>query len=482
MLFVGNQAVECNATRGKRLMTPKKAPTAGRRREGRNATSRTADDKEMLKIGRALMSAGQGMTCRLDAGGRVVSVGAKLLERLQYRREEVVGKDAKEIIAPEHRRRSLVAFGRYLSGHPAAPFRIALVARNGNRLHVEICAVPILSPDGRVSGLLAILHDVSALRKLKERFASLERVHHYLMQHIPAGVALLTADLKVIEASARLRRRKRLPPPDGQVRCYGYYCIPPRTEPCIGCPALAALSDGKEHTIEAEWNEGTEELAVKLTASPVLDGNGKAVALVELVQDITEQRRSQDELVRLARLDGLTKVFNRGFFQDILAKEMSHLQRYGGRLGLMYVDVDHLKLVNDRLGHAAGDEVLRVVGRILKENVRKADTVARYGGDEFVVLMPHAHANEAWRPVKRIKRAVARWNAQPTVLGAFLSLSIGRALGGRDDCGTLIERADALMYEDKRRNKEHLAMSERTTKRLRAPRRRRKPTTKATRD
>jgi diguanylate cyclase (GGDEF)-like protein len=168
------------------------------------------------------------------------------------------------------------------------------------------------------------------------------------------------------------------------------------------------------------------------------------------VQERTEElRRANEELSRLAFLDALTGVANRRVFDDALAAETARATRYGGTLSVVMADLDHFKGVNDTHGHAAGDEVLRVFGSVLRSCARESDVVARYGGEEFAILAPNTGAAAAAQYAERVRRLLAERVIPP--LAAPMTCSFGVAEwrpGG--DARDLVARADAALYAAKR--------------------------------
>ena len=162
-----------------------------------------------------------------------------------------------------------------------------------------------------------------------------------------------------------------------------------------------------------------------------------------------ENQRLMREKDVLARTDGLTGVFNRSYLELTLDQAMRTIHRNGGLVSLVFIDVDDLKTVNDQHGHQAGDRMLRDLARLLAESCRETDTVARYGGDEFVVLMPGTDASGARQVLAKIDKAIERRNAaapDETPLGA----SMGLQTSGWCDPEELLLAADRSMYEMKR--------------------------------
>ncbi|GFP34788.1 two-component system, cell cycle response regulator [Candidatus Hakubella thermalkaliphila] len=162
-----------------------------------------------------------------------------------------------------------------------------------------------------------------------------------------------------------------------------------------------------------------------------------------------ERARLFEEVERLSVTDPLTGLFNRRYFNHIMEQEKQRVKRYHKPLSLLFADVDGLKAYNDRLGHLVGDEILKEVAKILRSNVRAADVVVRYGGDEFVVLMPETDQEEAQLVTERIERALRMWNMSPNIQDVWLSLSMGLKTADADHVETIVEEADGEMYSKK---------------------------------
>ncbi len=168
-----------------------------------------------------------------------------------------------------------------------------------------------------------------------------------------------------------------------------------------------------------------------------------------------EQRRTRDAAIRLSTIDPLTALFNRGFFFAALEREIARSARSGRGFCLLMMDLDELKAVNDRLGHFHGDRVLRAVGGIVSDGVRRIDTAARYGGDEFVVLLPETDPTGAYVVAEKIRLGVQDLELGLADAAVRPSLSIG-VVSYPDDGNTadeLMISADGAMYRSKRAGK-----------------------------
>ncbi|MCX7973202.1 MAG: diguanylate cyclase [Candidatus Aminicenantes bacterium] len=215
--------------------------------------------------------------------------------------------------------------------------------------------------------------------------------------------------------------------------------------------------DGFPRNIPNLWIVNQQrKTPVEIKASVIRDENGAPAGLVILLHNITERRQHEEELRRLAIHDSLTGLPNRLLFFDRLNLALCHGRRHGHRLAILMLDLDHYKKINDTYGHSIGDLLLKEVGKRLQGAIRSSDTVARFGGDEFVLLMPEINnPTDAAQIAKRILETISlpfEINGIPLLI----TVSIGIAIFPEDgeDRETLITKADLALYaaKDKGRN------------------------------
>src|SRR5581483_8202100 len=165
----------------------------------------------------------------------------------------------------------------------------------------------------------------------------------------------------------------------------------------------------------------------------------------ERTQELQEANR---ELDRLSNIDPLTGVFNRRHLDEAMAVETERAKRYGIKTALVIFDLNGLKAINDLFGHLMGDRALKEAAQLLQRAARKTDIVARFGGDEFVVIMPHT-THVAYF-VKRVEAAIKAWNSAEERPPFELSMAVGFATAGRGvELGMALRDADRAMYENK---------------------------------
>jgi diguanylate cyclase (GGDEF)-like protein len=178
----------------------------------------------------------------------------------------------------------------------------------------------------------------------------------------------------------------------------------------------------------------------------------------ELRQRNAELENMIGRAEQLALTDPVTGIFNRRRFMDVLKREWAAARRYGHPLSCALVDIDHFKNINDGSGHAAGDDALRCVAEVLASSVREVDVCARYGGDEFAVLLPHTPLDKAHIVMERIRGKLAASGGTTVSISVGISSSEDGALKGPDE---LLEASDRALYEAKREGRDRIVLARR---------------------
>ena len=217
---------------------------------------------------------------------------------------------------------------------------------------------------------------------------------------------------------------------------------------------LAEHQPFRERTLRRPRPDG-ELMHVRVSGAPILGADGRPCGWRGVARDTSRQQRDEERIRYLATHDGLTGLPNRTWFGELVTLALHAARRYGRTLAVLFIDLDRFKLVNDTLGHEAGDELLKEVARRLKTCLRASDVVARLGGDEFVVLLPELPApDHASIVARKILAAVL----EPIVVQQQIcrvTASVGVALYPQDaaDEATLMKNADIAMYQAKEEGK-----------------------------
>jgi diguanylate cyclase (GGDEF)-like protein len=239
---------------------------------------------------------------------------------------------------------------------------------------------------------------------------------------------------------------------------------------------IEVLSDGARRIAQGDFGHEVPEPAARdeigllaRTVNDMLRRLRRQQSEIEAVNLDLRERNAQlqsakETFEQLSITDGLTKLHNHRFFQDHLTREILRVGRTGEPLSMLFVDIDDFKQLNDRLGHAAGDELLAGIGRLLNQSVRATDLLARYGGEEFVVLTPDTDLAGAQRLAEKIRTVVAEESfvLDESLRPARVTVSIGVAqfAGNRK---AFFRAADRALYRAKDQGKNCVATDEEYT-------------------
>lgn len=215
---------------------------------------------------------------------------------------------------------------------------------------------------------------------------------------------------------------------------------------------VAEVLSGKRVSFERVTGKQGSQRYLKYEYTPDFDVSGGVAGFYTMVTDLTEMKRVQERLSELARVDGLTGLPNRNQLHERLADALARGRRNSSEVACLYLDIDHFKAINDTLGHAGGDEVLRQFSARLKMSVRETDLVARLAGDEFVIVLEGlAHPRSAERAAAKIVDAMREPFA---IFGDIrtVTTSVGVAIvsGLHDDVDSALKKADQALYCAKR--------------------------------
>jgi diguanylate cyclase (GGDEF)-like protein/PAS domain S-box-containing protein len=299
--------------------------------------------------------------------------------------------------------------------------------------------------DPRIGGIAVSLRDVTARVEAEELFRS-------AFEAAPIGMALVAPDGRFLSVNRALC--ELLGHPTDVLLSKSFQDITHPEDLDADLEYVRQVLDGaiRDYSIEKRYIDADDSVVwVLLNVSLVRDTDGRPKHFISQIQDITARRRAEDSLRHDSFHDPLTGLPNRRMLDQVIA-EMPHPTP---DISVLFCDLDNLKAVNDEIGHAAGDLLLKVAARRISASLRPEDVVARYGGDEFVVLAAGASdQTEASRVSARITEAVER----PVAIGTqsvVPRISVGFAISSSADvdAASVLARADAAMYAMKARSR-----------------------------
>ena len=219
----------------------------------------------------------------------------------------------------------------------------------------------------------------------------------------------------------------------------------------------AAIEKGSLFKVRHKMLNAKGESIEVLTQGKVRKKVEGSIRITAVSMDVSEQAASQQMIERLAYYDSLTSLPNRALFKDRLHKAILQAERYKNRLCVMFLDLDHFKLINDTLGHNVGDELLKSVALRLSSILRAVDTISRVGGDEFIILLPLINKKEDAKEVaqKIVNAMKENWMIHSHELHITTSVGISLFPDDSSDMETLIAHADTAMYHSKENGRDN---------------------------
>jgi diguanylate cyclase (GGDEF)-like protein/PAS domain S-box-containing protein len=387
---------------------------------------------------------------------RYIAANLGLEALLELPREEIVGRTVREVIGEEAYAESQPHVAAVLEGREVG-FERPRKRADGSVLWLRVQYVPEVDAEG-VRGYFVLISDISvqkraesATRESEGRFRSLSKLSSDFYWETDADHRF-----KALAEEAELNK-------DVTERTEGKTAweIPSVHPSEDGWRALKAQMDGQLPFRDFEFARRYAAGDVRwyaVSGEPMYDAEGNCTGYRGVGREITDRKRAEQELEQLAHYDKLTALPNRAMLQDRLAQALLRAKRADTLLAVMFLDLDRFKEVNDSLGHAVGDELLREVAQRLTGCVRATDTVARLGGDEFTILLEGVrNVEEIDRVATKILTAVTR----PLRIGAhelYMSTSVGVTVYPLDDQDpdTLLKNADMAMYQAKQEGRNNV--------------------------
>jgi diguanylate cyclase (GGDEF)-like protein/PAS domain S-box-containing protein len=292
------------------------------------------------------------------------------------------------------------------------------------------------------------------IMRLNRRLALSEERYRIVYQKAPSAFVLWDADFRVTGWNRASEEIFGWSASEVMGRNFFDFMVPPEERDSVRRIADQVMASRDGDGLSSHWNltRDGRRILCEWRNAPLHDGSGAVIGAVAIATDVTERKRMEERLAYMAHYDPLTELPNRSLFFDRLAQAFAVARRNVLGFSLLYLDLDDFKPINDTFGHDAGDQVLRDIARRLRDLVRESDTVARMGGDEFVVLL---HGIGKVRDAEAVAEKIIAELAPPFEIAGHsirISASIGVAIypqhGG--DAETLINAADNAMYEAKR--------------------------------
>ncbi|MEE4255324.1 MAG: diguanylate cyclase [Desulfuromusa sp.] len=336
---------------------------------------------------------------------------------------------------------------------------------DGQTVPVEVYRSPIQAK-GRIL-LYSIIHDISKRKKAEQALEERNTFLQSVIDGVSDPMMVIGLDYQILQMNESARKQQQQSDSSNGPENLTCHQLSHGSQiPCDGtdhpCPLQEVKNSGLPVTMIHHHVTDQGKRIFELCASPLFDPNGEIYAIIEVARDITERlqieellNENEKRLHHLAHHDPLTDLPNRLLFDDRLKQALSKARRSGRQVALFFLDLDHLKAVNDNLGHDYGDLLLIDIAKRLRTCVREGDTVARMGGDEFLVLLEDIESIEK---IEAMAERICDSLTHELVKGEFkqeISVSVGISIYPEDAKNEqeMMKNADLAMYRVKNAGK-----------------------------
>lgn len=384
----------------------------------------------------------------LSLDDRISSWNQSATRILGYTAEEMLGHPLYRIIPAERQAESRSLVESVSTGASISPFELQFRRRDGRLIDAFVTLSPIRELDDSIVGISMIARDITERKQIEARL----RLAANVFAHAREAIVITDLDGIIVDVNDSFSRITGYTPDEalGQNPRILKSGLQP---PAIYSSLWRELLE-KGHWHGELWNrrKSGEIYASAVDISTVCDELGRKTNYVALSSDVTATKRHEEQLERMAHYDALTGLPNRSLLADRLKHSMAAMRRSGNLLGVVYLDLDGFKAVNDQHGHEMGDLLLLNVATRMKSVLRDCDTLSRFGGDEFVAVFPELACVEDCLPLlKRLLGAVSL-PVQADVATLQVSASLGVTFYPQADnveADQLIRQADQAMYQAK---------------------------------
>lgn len=299
------------------------------------------------------------------------------------------------------------------------------------------------TPEGSPLWMYGTDVDITERKQAQAEVEESKNLLQSIFESIQDGISVLDKELNIIRVNSAMERwYMHASPLEGQ-KCY--QAFQGRETPCQSCPSLQSLERLEGCLEEVPLLQG-EELKgwLEVYAYPLRDSEGQVKGVVEFVRDITARKQAEERVKYLSFHDSLTGLYNRAYLEEEMKRLDTERQL---PISVIMADLNGLKLINDTYGHHQGDEMLRQAAALLRGSCRQEDLLARWGGDEFVILLPQTASREATAICHRITASCQEANQQDVPLSIALGLACKESM--ETELGSCLRTAEDQMYRQK---------------------------------
>jgi len=378
---------------------------------------------------------------------------------------EIIGKTAFDLNDAATAEMFNVSDQAVIQSKEPATFEFWTTKADGTRTLFESKKSPICDSNGEVFGILGILADITKQRETEEALKAREAQYRIIAENASDAIWVYNLNQdRFTYLSPAIQDIRGLTVEEALSEK-----IENTIAPEFRDMAMKKLSDAKEYLLQHPDSPRAETLEVKqptragevvwVEVSAKLRFNSQnEIEILGVSRNINDRKRIENEIVYLGYHDQLTGLHNRHYFETIIPKELDRADRYSASLSLLLLDLDHFKTVNDTWGHPIGDDVLRLISKEIENTVRESDIFVRFGGEEFIVMMPQTTMKGALRAAEKIRTAIEKLS-HPVAGPQTVSIGVAQRMSN-ESFRHWYRRTDEALYQAKENGRNRVFASD----------------------
>jgi diguanylate cyclase (GGDEF)-like protein/PAS domain S-box-containing protein len=390
----------------------------------------------------------------ISRDGIVIAANDAFLSLTQYSRSELYGMRVLDLIAEDERESMLLRFAK----GDTDQYELKLFLKN--EITIDVLVSPrIFYVRGEIYRLAEFI-DNSVQKKIVDDLKKSEEKFHAVFEQAAVGIARVSPTGVFLEANEKLCEILGYRKSELMGKTFQEFTHP--DELASGLEFVQNLLEGERESFSTEKRyigRHGQTVWASLTVSLIRSADGAPKYFVAVLSDIGARKEMEQELINRATHDSLTGLLNRTELAKALEKEAARAGRYSRPFSLLMLDIDHFKLVNDDCGHQVGDRVLVELAGILEEAIRTADFVGRFGGEEFLLILPELNHEKALELAERIRKQVESHTiiTQDQVIKISISIGVSTYPEHGNDVDALVKASDDAMYKAKANGRNQVA-------------------------
>ena len=378
--------------------------------------------------------------------GVVIASSESFFDLIGYDRSQLYGMHASELIASDEVAPMLNRF----KNHDEQRYELKLLRKDQSIRHVIVSPIifNVMEQDYR----LAEFWDVTAQRQTEQSLEEREKMYRAVFNLAAVGIARVAPDGSWLECNDRLCEIVGYTKSEMLATSFQAITHPDDLNKDLALAEQTLRGDRNSYSMEKRYiKKDGESIWINLTVSLVRDSQGEPQYFISFIDDINDKKAAEEKLAFTASHDPLTGLLNRKTLDSILELEIERAKRYQRKFSVIMLDIDHFKRINDTYGHVAGDRVLVLLGADLLLALRDVDSACRYGGEEFLLVLPESDAKKAMETAERIRKRIEflQLNIDQKSIDVRGSLGVATFAEDADAAVPVVELAEPAMYQAK---------------------------------